>query len=131
MQFKYTINQNNLKKTYLKNYRKINIIYIFAATILFFLITKNVAHYNYLAFFIFYLILLVLLITILKFFNKFYVDMIIKSNEKKDNIYGDFVFTLNKEVFIIENIDSKLTVKWKDVRKIRFNKLLHNKKGCL
>ena len=77
---KYEIDKKILKKVYIKKYQKINLFYIFFATIIFVMVTNDVIKYNILVYLLYYFLLLITLSLILYFVNKLYITFLVKNN---------------------------------------------------
>lgn len=122
MQFNYKMNRNDLRKMYMKDYRKINIIYIILLIIILVCMNINILKYNLLFFLLFYMIIIILLSLILHFFNYLYVEILLKINDKKSNAYGVFNVTIDKKGITSKNDETKLIIKWDEIKNISFNK---------
>ena len=99
---KYEIDKKILKKVYIKKYQKINLFYIFFATIIFVMVTNDVIKYNILVYLLYYFLLLITLSLILYFVNKLYITFLVKNNfciEVNDN-----KIIINNTVIDLKNI---------------------------
>ena len=122
MDFNYKMSRNDLKKMYIKDYQKINMIYIVLTTITFIFITKDLFKYNLLFFLLFYIIIIIIFSLILHLFNHLYVEILLKVNDKKSNTYGTFNVAIDKNGIISKNDSTKLIIKWNEIKNVNFNK---------
>ena len=122
---KYEIDKKILKKVYIKKYQKINLFYIFFATIIFVMVTNDVIKYNILVYLLYYFLLLITLSLILYFVNKLYVTFLVKNNfciEVNDN-----KIIINNTVIDLKNIKEIICSKDRIIIKSNNDKIIIDK----
>lgn len=122
MSFDYTMNKKDLKKMYVKDYSKINIIYLFLASFLFIIFMFDMIKYNFIFFTISYIVLLIVLTFILYFLDLIYAAALVRINDKKNNHYGGFKVEMNEKEIISKNDDYELKINWNQIQKIIYKK---------
>ena len=108
---KYEIDKKILKKVYIKKYQKINLFYIFFATIIFVMVTNDVIKYNILVYLLYYFLLLITLSLILYFVNKLYITFLVKNN---------FCIEVNDNKIIINLLLINWSTIWSQTHKLIF-----------
>ncbi|MEG0825945.1 MAG: hypothetical protein RR404_00590 [Bacilli bacterium] len=123
MNFKYNITKENFKRMYNKELKNVNIFYIILASIIFFILLQDIIKYNFLFVFIIYILFITVLIFLIIFISQIYVNILIKlTNKKVSNNYGVFDVTINDTGITSKNLESKMKINWKEIKKINVTK---------
>ncbi len=119
MNFKYIKTRDDTKKGLSARNKKINLIYLIIATVIYFCLTKNIISNNFwlvIIIFIFYLLGLLFLFWLI---DTLFVYVLLKINDKVTNkAYGLFECKVNKDGFVLTNGDNIFETKWDEIKRI-------------
>lgn len=120
MKFEYKMDRSDLKKIMLKNYSKLNIIYLIIGIIFFIIITYKIATYNALIFLTSLIIYTLIMIGILFGISLIFVTIMLKYNDRfTDNAYGLYQISINKNKIEEKINDQKFVMNISDIKKVK------------
>ena len=121
MKYNYKMTRQGLKKLIMKDHFKYNIIYIFLASIFYFIMTAEFLTLNTFFTLLVYGGLLIVLFGVMQLTNFIYATLLIKFNDKKtNNNYGDFKCSIDANGLVSEGENNKVTIKWSEIKDIKF-----------